>query len=260
MDMDKNEELVVLENDSERPIVALAFKLEDGQYGQLTYVRVYQGTLAKGSTIVNIRNGKKVKVGRVVRMHADQMEDVETLKSGYIGALFGIECSSGDTFTSPGTNVTMISMYVPKPVISLAIVPKDNKSQLSMAKALNRFSKEDPTFKTFVDPETNETIIEGMGELHLEIYVERMKREYDAEVTTGNPRVAYRETITQRADFNYTLKKQTGGSGQYGRIAGYIEPISDAEFVFENKIFGGSIPTQYISCLLYTSPSPRDRT
>jgi elongation factor G len=247
LDMDKNEEQVVLSNDSEKPIVALAFKLEDGKYGQLTYIRVYQGTVEKGSTIVNVRNGKKVKVGRVARMHADQMEDVEYLRAGYIGALFGIECSSGDTFVSPGINMTMTSMYVPKPVISLAIVPKDNKSQMSMSKALNRFSKEDPTFKTFVDPETNETIIEGMGELHLEIYVERMKREYDAEVTTGNPRVAYRETITQRADFNYTHKKQTGGSGQYGRIAGYIEPISDAEFVFENKIFGGSIPTQYIS-------------
>ena len=247
MDMDNNEELVVLENDPEKPIVALAFKLEDGKYGQLTYVRVYQGTVAKGSTIVNIRNGKKVKVGRVVRMHADQMEDVEYLKSGYIGALFGIECSSGDTFTSPGTNVTMISMYVPKPVISAAITTKDNKSQMAMAKALNRFCKEDPTFKSFVDPETNETIIEGMGELHLDIYVERMRREYGAEVTTGNPRVAYRETITQRADFNYTHKKQTGGSGQFARIAGFIEPISDTDFIFENKVFGGSIPTQFIS-------------
>ncbi|HOO90519.1 MAG TPA: elongation factor G [Syntrophales bacterium] len=246
LDTGNNEEPVILSSNPEDPTVALAFKLEDGPYGQLTYIRVYQGSIAKGSTIVNARTEKKVKVGRVVRMHADQMEDMEILPAGYIGALFGIDCASGDTFTSPGTALTMSSMFVADPVISLSITPKDNKSQISMSKALNRFTKEDPTFKTFVDEETKETIIEGMGELHLEIYVERMRREYGAEVETGNPRVAYRETITQKAEFNYTHKKQTGGSGQYGRVAGYIEPITDKEFEFVNSITGGVIPTQFI--------------
>jgi elongation factor G len=247
LDTDADEKPVTLTSDPEAPVVALAFKLEDGQYGQLTYIRVYQGSLKKGDTIYNVRTGKKVKIGRLVRMHSDQMEDIDIIPAGYIGALFGVDCASGDTFAAAGLSLSMTSMFVPDPVISLSIVPADNKAQVNMSKALNRFTKEDPTFRTFVSDETGETIIEGMGELHLEVYVERMLREYQAQVKTGQPRVAYRETITQRAEFDYIHKKQTGGSGQYGRIAGYMEPVADEEFVFENKITGGAIPTQYIS-------------
>jgi elongation factor G len=246
LDMDREEAPTVLSNDVDSPLVALAFKLEDGLYGQLTYIRVYQGVLTKGTPMLNVRTGKKVKVGRVARMHADQMEDIEEIPAGFIGALFGIDCASGDTFVAPGMNLTMTSMFVPEPVISLAIIPNDNKSQINMSKALNRFSKEDPTFRTYVSEETNETVIQGMGELHLDVYVERMRREYKVEVTTGAPQVAYRETITRRADFNYIHKKQTGGSGQYGRVAGYMEPIAEENFQFDNEVTGGSIPTQYI--------------
>ena len=246
LDTANDEAPVSLSSDPDKPLVALAFKLEDGPYGQLTYIRAYQGTLAKGDTIMNVRTGKKVKVGRVVRMHADQMEDIEVMPAGYIGALFGIECASGDTFVSPGMSLTMTSMHVPDPVISLAIVPKDNKAEMNMSKALARFTKEDPTFKTHFSHETGDTIISGMGELHLEVYLERMRREYNAEVSAGMPRVAYRETITAKAEFNYLHKKQTGGSGQFGRVAGYMEPVADEHFVFENKIVGGAIPTQFI--------------
>ena len=245
LDLDRDEAQVTLTSDPDAPTVALAFKLEDGQYGQLTYIRVYQGRLAKGDTVVNVRSRRKVKIGRLVRMHANQMEDISEISAGYIGALFGVDCASGDTFTDPGVNLTMTSMYVPEPVISLSIVPKDSKAEINMSKALNRFAKEDPTFQTYVSEETGETIISGMGELHLEVYIERMRREYKAEVTTGAPRVAYRETITRRAEFNYTHKKQTGGSGQYGRVAGYMEPVDD-EFLFVNEVTGGSIPTQFI--------------
>ncbi|MDR0910227.1 MAG: elongation factor G, partial [Spirochaetaceae bacterium] len=181
------------------------------------------------------------------------MEDINEGLPGDIVALFGIDCASGDTFCGGGLNYAMTSMFVPNPVISLAITPKDKKSADQMAKALNRFTKEDPTFQTFVDPESNQTIIKGMGELHLEVYIERMRREYKCEVETGMPQVAYREAITQRSDFNYTHKKQTGGSGQYGKVVGYIEPFTPEEgqsdYDFVNMIKGGSIPTEFIpSC------------
>ncbi len=248
LDLNNEEKEFPVSNDPADPLIMLAFKLEDGRYGQLTYVRTYQGKVTKGDTVFNSRTGKKVKIGRLCRMHSDEMEDIDFCGSGDIVALFGVDCASGDTFTSGELSCSMSSMHIPEPVISLAIIPVDNKAQINMSKALNRFTKEDPTFRTFVDHETGETIISGMGELHLEVYVERMKREYNAEVTVGAPQVAYRETITARAEFNYTHKKQTGGSGQFGRVAGYMEPIEEGgEYEFVDAIVGGVIPREFIS-------------
>ena len=248
LDLDKNEEPVVLSSDPDKPLVMLAFKLEDGRYGQLTYVRIYQGTINKDDFVVNVRNGKKVKVGRLVRMHSDDKEEITGAAAGDICAIFGVDCNSGDTFTDGKVNLAMTSMFVPSTVISVAIKAKDSGSEINMSKALNRFTKEDPTFKCWVDPESAETIIAGMGELHLEVYIERMKREYKAEVVTSPPQVAYRETISSKVEFNYTHKKQTGGSGQYGRVAGYAEPF-DGEFEFVDEIRGGAIPREFIpSC------------
>ena len=249
LDLDNNEAEVELESVDNKPCVALAFKLDDGQYGQLTYTRVYQGKIKKGEELYNTRSKKRFKVGRLVRMNSAQMEDINEGCAGDIVALFGVDCASGDTFTNGGLNLSMASMFVPEPVISLSITPKDKQAAMQLSKALNRFTKEDPTFQTYTDPESNETIIKGMGELHLAVYVERMKREYNCEVITGQPQVAYRESITARGDFNYTHKKQTGGSGQYGRVAGFMEPDSEKDYEFIDAIKGGAIPNEYIpSC------------
>jgi len=246
LDLAKEEARVVLKADPDAPMVALAFKLEEGRFGQLTYLRIYQGTIKKGDSIVNARTGRDVRVGRLVRMHADEMADITDASTGDIVALFGIDCASGDTFTSDKIRLAMTSMYVPPPVIHLTVKPKDKKAQANMGKALQRFTKEDPTFHARVDEESGETVISGMGELHLDVYVERMKREYSAEVDTGAPQVAYREAITRKAEFNYLHKKQTGGSGQYGKVGGYVEPYPEGEFEFVNDIFGGSIPSEFI--------------
>ncbi|MAV89844.1 MAG: elongation factor G [Bdellovibrionaceae bacterium] len=248
LDLDNNEEPVALKADSEAPTVALAFKLEDGRFGQLTYMRVYQGTLKKGDFITNVTNGKKVKIPRLVHMHADSMQDIEQARAGDIAALFGIDCASGDTFTDGTKNIAMTSMFVPDPVISLAVAPKDKSQADNFSKALQKFRKEDPTFRVHRDEESNETIISGMGELHLEVYIERMKREFKVDVVSGQPQVAYRETITKATPFDYTHKKQTGGSGQFAKVMGEFEPleVADKTYEFVNKIVGGKIPREYI--------------
>ncbi len=251
VDLSNEEAEIALHSDPDQPMVSLAFKLEDTRYGQLTYLRVYQGTVGKGDTIYNARTKRKVKVGRLIRMHSNQMEEIDRSGTGDIVALFGVDCATGDTFTDGKLDVAMTSMHVPEPVISLSITPKDQKASDNMGKALGRFVREDPTFRAGLDPESNETVISGMGELHLDVYVERMKREYNCEVVTGQPQVAYRETVTTKVDFSYTHRKQTGGSGQYGRVAGYVEPIPEndegpKDFQFVNAVRGGSIPTEYI--------------
>jgi elongation factor G len=249
LDQNNQEAKIELKSDPSLPFVGLAFKLEDGRFGQLTYMRIYQGTVKKGDTIFNNVTDKKVKVPRLVRMHSDEMNEIDETSAGDIVAMFGVDCASGDTFTDGTMNVTMTSMFVPEPVIELAISPKDKAGQVNFSKALNRFTKEDPTLRVYRDEESGETIIKGMGELHLEIYIERIKREFNCEVIVGRPKVAFRETITQQAEFNYTHKKQTGGSGQFARVAGYMEPLpSDAveNYEFVDDIVGGVIPREYI--------------
>lgn len=241
-----------LSPDLEKPLVAMAFKITDEQFGQVTYTRIYQGLLKKGETIFNTRTGKKLRVGRLVRMHSDHKENIDEAGAGDIIAMVGVDCASGDTFCAESVNYACESIFVPVPVISLAVKPVDNNASTKLAKALNRFMKEDPTFHVRVDEESGDTIISGMGELHLEVYLERIKREYKAEVEVGAPQVNYRETIRRKADFDYTHKKQTGGSGQYGCVIGSIYPLpsdSEVNFLFNNNVKGGNIPSEYIgSC------------
>ena len=247
LDQRRQEAPVKLISYNSLPFVGLAFKLEESNFGQLTYVRVYQGSLRKGLNVFNARTNKKVKVPRIVRMHSNEMEEVQEVGAGEICAVFGIECASGDTFTDGQLGYSMTSMFVPEPVISLSIKPKDNKDLPNFSKAMARFQREDPTFRVHVDVESSETIISGMGELHLDIYVERMRREYRVACETGQPQVAWRETLTQRVEFDHTLKKQTGGAGDFARVVGYLEPSGALEEnKFENHVTGGSISEKFI--------------
>jgi elongation factor G len=249
LDQDKKEEKIVLPCDAKKPCVGYAFKLQETQFGQLTYLRLYQGTLRKGDFITNITTGRKIKVPRLVRMHSDKMTDIESAEAGDIVALFGIDCETGTTFTDGTINVTMTSMFVPNAVISLAVRPKDKSSADNFTKALNKFRKEDPTFRVHRDEESNETIVSGMGELHLDVYMERMRREFKCDVIAGAPQVAYRETISHGADFDYTHKKQTGGAGQFAKVVGRLEPLppnGDKNYEFVDNIVSGKIPREFI--------------
>lgn len=243
------EKHVDIKPDAKLPLVAMAFKITEDSYGQLTYTRVYQGVLKKGEMIYNPRLRKSQRVGRLVQMFAADRIEIDEARAGDIVAMVGVECASGDTYCLDNINYTMESMYVPEPVIELAIKPEKQEDMTKLSKALNRFTKEDPTFRVSVDPETNETIIRGMGELHLEIYVQRIQREYKANVIVGQPKVNYRESPTIKASFNYKHKKQTGGSGQYAHVIGSVRPLeenSEINYEFVNKTVGGAIPKEYI--------------
>ncbi|TPX19085.1 uncharacterized protein E0L32_011246 [Thyridium curvatum] len=249
LDRSKGEQPVQLIPYNSLPFVGLAFKLEENPYGQLTYIRVYQGTLKKGTYLYNSRTGKKIRIPRIVRMHSNEMEDVAEIGAGEICAVFGVDCASGDTFTDGQLPYSMSSMYVPDAVMSLSIKPKRSSDADAFSKAMNRFQREDPTFRLHVDEESEETIISGMGELHLDIYIERLRREYKCDCETGQPRVAYRETITRRADYDFLLKRQSGGPGDFARVMGWIEPNpEDSEKNhFETQVVGGTIPDKFLS-------------
>ncbi len=240
---------IELTPDPAKPFVGMAFKIVDDPFGQLTFMRIYQGTISKGEMYTNQRTQRKERFSRIVKMHADKREEIDSAGAGDIVAIMGIDSASGDTYAVERDFCTLESMFVPEPVIKVAVTPSSRADADKMSKALQRFRKEDPTFRVLNDEETGEILISGMGELHLDIYVERMRREYKVEVEVGAPKVSYREAPTQEVKFDYKHKKQTGGSGQYGHIVGTMSPI-DPEggetFIFEEHVVGGRIPKQFL--------------
>ena len=246
---DNPEEMFELSADDSKPAVAMAFKIVDDAYGQLTFMRIYQGTLAKGEGYYNQRTQQKQRFSRIVRMHSDKREEIDTAGAGDIVAVMGVDTASGDTYAAENKYCSLESMFVPEAVIKMAISPTKRDGLDRLSKALQRFIREDPTFKVATDDETGETLIAGMGELHLDIYVERIRREYKVDVEVGAPKVSYREAPTRPTEYDYKHKKQTGGSGQYAHIVGDLAPMpeeSEENFEFENKVVGGRIPREYI--------------
>ena len=238
------------ERSANSPFVALAFKLEQGKFGQLTYLRVYQGTVKKGDTVWNTRTGKKTRLSRLVQMHSNKMEDVDEVFAGDICAVFGVDCASGDSFVyDKDLKLSMESIFVPDPVISMSIKPTDKKSENNFGKAVARFTKEDPTYKIWFDNENKETIASGMGELHLEIYAQRMEREYNVKVEMGKPRVAFKETLLEPINYDYWHRKQSGGRGEYARVIGVMEPLpanENTSIDFRDETSGTNVPKNFI--------------
>lgn len=257
------------ERSNQHPFVGLAFKLEQGKFGQLTYLRVYQGEFKKGESLYNTRTGKKTRVPRLARMHADKMEDLNVAKAGDICALFGVDCASGDSFVAadrsgssstaaaaggsskapPQLSLSLESIFVPDPVISMSLKLQNKKDSDNLSKAMQRFTKEDPTFRVSFDNDSKETIVSGMGELHLEIYAQRMEREYGCPVILGKPKVAFRETLLRKVPFDYWHRKQSGGRGEYARVIGYLEPLPahmNTTVEFSDKTVGTNVPKNFV--------------
>ena len=248
--------IIELKPDNNLPFVGMAFKIVDDEFGQLTFTRVYQGKIEKGGTYYNQRTGKKERFGRIVKMHADKREETDLAEAGDIVAIMGIDCASGDTYCSEPNYCTLENIFIAKPVIKMSITPISRDNADRLGKALQRFRKEDPTFQVMTDDETGETVIAGMGELHLEIYVERIRREYKVDVEVGAPKVSYRESATKEVAYDFTHKKQTGGSGQYAHIVGAMGPMTDeeaaeteGELLFNDNIRGGRIPSNFIPAI-----------
>jgi elongation factor G len=245
------DEIIAREPDKDAPLATLAFKIaSDPHLGKLTYIRIYSGTMTAGSPVLNSIKGNKERIGKIYRMHANKREEIEKATAGQIVAVMGLKnTTTGDTLCGPEAPVILESMNFPAPVISVAIEPKSKADQERLGTAIQRLAEEDPTFQVRTDEETGQTIIAGMGELHLEVLVDRMKREFRVEANIGKPQVAYRETIRKKVErHDYTHKKQTGGSGQYAKVQIAIEPTGagDGGYEFENKVTGGRIPREYI--------------